>query len=159
MSASCTTSATHNSGQCVDVVRPKTPIRRGEFDGRAVCSNRYTRIDAADLPLQQRDLYGSAEWHRSYARRGRVEGFFGNLKNDATESVQRGVIRVVGLDKTGLMLAAAVAATNLRLTDTFRAQQHTPVRVKRGRPRQRPTDVYTRVALATHRSGAPPPTS
>ena len=127
-------------------------------DGRAVCSNRYTRIDAADLPLHQRGLFGSAQWHHSYARRGRVEGFFGNLKNDATESVQRGVIRVVGLYKTGLMLAAAVAATNLRLTDTFRARRHAPVRVKRGRPRRRPMDVYTRVALATHRSGAPPPT-
>ncbi len=50
-------------------------------DGRDVCSNRYTRIDAADLPLHQRDLFGSTEWHHSYARRGPVEGFFGNLKN------------------------------------------------------------------------------
>ena len=126
-------------------------------DGRAVCSNRHTRIDANDLPLHQRDLFGSTEWHHSYARRGRVEGFFGNLKNDATESVQRGVIRVVGLFNTGLMLAAAVAATNLRLTETFRARRNTGPS-EEGSTRRRPMDVYTRVALATHRSGAPPPT-
>jgi hypothetical protein len=57
------------------VLAPKTAA------ANSVCSKRYTTFQATDLPLSQRELYGSDEWFKSSARRNRIEGLFGNLKN------------------------------------------------------------------------------
>ena len=73
-----------------------------------VCAQRFVNVGADDLPLDQPDLFGSWEWAASYARRSRVEGFFGSVKNQATENLNRGTIRVVGLVKVGLLVAMAV---------------------------------------------------
>ncbi len=51
----------------------------------------------------------------TFNRRSRVEGWFGNLKNDNTEALGRGAFRVMGVCKTSLMIAVFAAATNLRL--------------------------------------------
>jgi hypothetical protein len=65
----------------------------------SVCAKKYTRIHATDLPLNQTDQFGSFQWSMSMMRRNLVEGFFGNLKNEATENLKRGSIRVRGLYK------------------------------------------------------------
>jgi hypothetical protein len=85
----------------------------------SVCAKKYTRIHASDLPLNQIDQFGSFPWSMSMMRRNLVEGFFGNLKNEATENLKRGSIRVRGLYKTGLMVLFAVEATNRRLIDGY----------------------------------------
>jgi len=97
----------------------------------SVCSKKYTRIHATDMPLNQEDQFGSFEWSMSMMRRNLVEGFFGNLKNEATENMKRGSIRVRGLYKTGLMVLYSVAATNLRLITRYAPKPRTPRR--RGR--------------------------
>jgi hypothetical protein len=44
-----------------------------------------------------------------------VEGFFGNLKNPSSGNIQRGWCRVVGVVKTSILGACAVAATDISL--------------------------------------------
>ena len=50
------------------------------------------------------------------------EGFFGNLKNPDTGNVRRGWTRVVGLVKTSIMTACAIAATNIKLLRAWSAR-------------------------------------
>jgi len=47
------------------------------------------------------------------------------MKNPSTENVRRGWCRVVGIVKTGLLAACAVAATNIRLLRTW-SETHAP---------------------------------
>ena len=80
------------------------------------CSQRTVTIPAEALAkTRQKHYWGSPDWIASYARRTHVEGFFGNLKNPDTGNVRRGWTRVVGLVKTSLLTACAIAATNMRL--------------------------------------------
>ena len=80
------------------------------------CTQRTVTIPGDVTPkIRQRLYWGSVEWIKSYNRRTYVEGSYGNLKNPDTENITRGWCRVVGLVKTGILLAAAVAASNIRL--------------------------------------------
>jgi hypothetical protein len=132
------------------VLAPKTAV------ANSVCSKRYTTFQATDLPLSQRELYGSDEWFKSSARRNRVEGFFGNLKNEATENMKRGTIRVRGLIKTGLLVAFSVAAANLRLQKSFKKRSTSPLKPKRGRPKKKGVAAFAQVFASDTNSNAPP---
>lgn len=88
-----------------------------------VCGQQKSRIHREELPFWQPDLYGSADWYASYNRRNRVEGVFGNVKNDAAQDLTRGNIRVMGLAKTSLLTLVTVMAANLRLLDRWRERQ------------------------------------
>jgi hypothetical protein len=90
-----------------------------------VCSSRYRTFNiAVDLPLYQRDIFGSTKWRKSYARRGTtVEPHFGRLKDEAAASYRRGKVRVRGIVKTGLMVAFALATTNRRLALSWEARK------------------------------------
>jgi hypothetical protein len=100
-----------------------------------VCTQKFVKFDAVDMPLSQRDLFGTSEWYASYTRRNLVEGFFGSLKNNGVEGVRPGNVRMRGLVKHGLFIAVATAAANLRHVESFRARNpQAPKRVRRGRP-------------------------
>ena len=140
-----------------------------------VCGQEKARITRQELPFWQPDLYGSAAWYASYNRRNRIEGIFGNLKNDAAQDVSRGNVRVMGLAKTALMTLMTVIATNLRLLDRWTERQAAaaaaerdgaPVPRKR-KPRRRTLlleqarDHVARAQLAaaniaTHQPASPP---
>lgn len=66
------------------------------------------------LKLKQDDYWGSPEWITSFNRRVRVEGGFGLLKSARSGNIRRGWTHQVGLVKTSLLLAIAVAAQNLK---------------------------------------------
>jgi hypothetical protein len=116
-----------------------------------VCSRKFTTFNAEDIPLSQRELHGTTEWYFSSSRRNRVEGFFGNLKNEARENIRRGTIRVRGLEKTGLLLLMAVARANLRLADVWLKNACMPVRAKMGRKRKLGVVKYADVVLNVDR--------
>jgi hypothetical protein len=135
-----------------------------------VCGQQKSRIQREELPFWQPDLYGSAEWAQSYARRNRVEGYFGNIKNDAAQDITRGNIRVMGLAKTSLLTLMNVMVTNLRLLDLWRARQMrrdelraagrpeddgiTPVKRKPRRRTRLLAETRARIAAAKVASGA-----
>ena len=124
----------------------------------SVCSQQYKLFAAADIPLSQREMFGSKAWYDSNNRRSRVEGFFGNIKNEACENLRHGTIRVMGLAKTGFMIAFAVAATNLRLIRSFLASGKAAVRAKkgRGRPRKPGVQVFLPAGVTLAAPNAPP---
>lgn len=118
----------------------------------SVCSKKYTRIHAADLPLNQTEQFGSFQWSMSMMRRNLVEGFFGNLKNEATENLKRGSIRVRGLYKTGLMVLFAVEAVNRRLIDGYVPKTKTHKR----RGRKPKLGIMIHNPVADVRTNSPP---
>jgi hypothetical protein len=89
----------------------------------AICGQQKSRVQMTELPFWQPTPHGSAEWWDSFNRRNRIEGVFGNVKNDAAQNVTRGRFRVMGLAKVSLMSLFIVMAANLRLTQTFHARQ------------------------------------
>lgn len=66
-------------------------------------------------PTYQKHYWGSRAWYESFNRRNQVEGFFGNLKNEATEDMDRGNIRMMGLTKVSLLVALWAAAPHRAL--------------------------------------------
>lgn len=122
----------------------------------SVCSKKFTTFQVDDAPLAQRELYGTYAWADSMQRRSRVEGFFGNLKDGARENIRRGTIRMRGLIKSGILLAFAVASTNLRLATTFANRAPKPARKRTGRPRNTGVVKYADVFAPSTPSNAPP---
>ena len=115
-----------------------------------ICQQQRIRVDGHELPLWQPHQYGTAAWTQSMNRRARVEGAFGRLKDTATQDINRGRIRVMGLAKTSIMAAMLVAAANIATTRRIQQATLTPtptggVKKKRG-PRARTT------RLAAHRN-------
>jgi hypothetical protein len=93
-----------------------------------------------DGKRRQKHIWGSRRWYHSWQRRNRVEGWFGNIKNEATDGLTRGRFRVAGLAKVTLMIAMWATATNLRLVQRWQ-ERHTctgnPPAVKKPRSRYR----------------------
>lgn len=81
------------------------------------CCTQRTITIAGDVlaKLRQRLAWGTLEWILSYSRRTYVEGAYGNLKSAKTENIRRGWCFVWGRAKTTLLLAVAIAASNIRL--------------------------------------------
>ena len=76
-------------------------------------------VSAADLPLQQRCIAGTAAHSISMSRRNAVEGVNGNLKNNFTD-VDRGYVRLFGTMGIALMLAFTYAGHNVFIAKSFR---------------------------------------
>lgn len=66
------------------------------------------------LQTRQRDLYGTTAWKASYGRRSAVESGNAILKVHHA-NLRRGSTRVMGTNKTGILLAFIVAAVNASL--------------------------------------------
>lgn len=138
------------------VLKPPLSVLPG-----TVCSQATKRFQATEVPLAQRDLYGTRAWYDSFNRRNRVEGFFGNIKDEARESLRRGIIRVRTKEKIGLWLALAVAAANVRLTQAFRDRasggKTRPKKVRTGRPRKPGLSSYVPDDFERHMLAASSP--
>lgn len=81
----------------------------------ACCTQRTVTIGGeVDAKRRQRHNWGTPEWIAAYARRTYVEATYGNVKSAKTENMRRGWCFVWGRAKTTLMVAAAMAAANLR---------------------------------------------
>lgn len=76
--------------------------------------NRTITLDPDFYPRErQRTLYGTTEWCCDYSRRNLVESANADLKRHIF-TVKRGFVRVIGLAKTGTLLAFAIAASNVQ---------------------------------------------
>ena len=85
-------------------------------DAPTCCKQRTITVPGTvDTKSRQRYYWGSQQWISAFSRRSRVEGWFGNLKNDSREALNRGAFRVMGICKTSIMLTVFAVATNLRL--------------------------------------------
>jgi hypothetical protein len=74
----------------------------------AACSQSTVTVPGAvNSEIRQRLYWGGPKWIAAYNRQSLVEAGFGNIKGSKNEDVRRGWIHVVGLVKTGLMVAVA----------------------------------------------------
>jgi hypothetical protein len=106
-----------------------------------ICAQQKARTQAEEVPYWQAAQYGSDEWEKSHNRRSTVEGGYGNTKNDATQDISRGNIRVMGRVKTAVLAAFSIRAMNFRLIAAFARTQEreaartVPVKTRRSRRR------------------------
>jgi hypothetical protein len=115
----------HQKSLNLPLALPKATSHPAAAAAPACCTQRtITLPGTVDTKNRQRHYWGSHDWIRAFSRRSRVEGWFGNLKNDNREALNRGAFRVTGLCKTSIMLAIYAAATNLRLLRHWAQRQH-----------------------------------
>ena len=114
----------------------------------SVCDAKFRTFTAAELPLSQRHLHGSTAWRKSYARRNEVERLFSNTKDQASENLRRGSIRVRGIVKMGLLVALSLASTNRRLAKSYERGQPEPPKRGRVRPGKHPVVVMAETISA-----------
>ncbi len=74
--------------------------------------------------LYQKHPFGSDAHYDSMKRRAYAEAAFGNIKNEAEQSLRRPSIRVMGRAKMTLVSALVVAAANLRMGRLWTKRQH-----------------------------------
>ena len=78
------------------------------------CTQRsITLPGAVDAKRRQRLRWGTPDWVQAYNMRTHVEGSYGNLKSSTGGNLRRGWCHARGRVRVGLMLACAVAASNL----------------------------------------------
>jgi len=121
----------------------------------SVCDSKFRTFSAAELPLSQRHLHGSTAWRKSYARRNEVERLFSNTKDQASENLRRGSIRVRDIVKMGLFVALSLASTNRRLASSYERRRPEPPKRGRGRPRKHPVVVMAETIIATDTARTP----
>ena len=131
------------------VYTPTNPI------AGVVCTKKCQTFQADEVPLSQRELFGSRESYDAVNRRNAVEGFFGNIKDHARENFVRGSVRVRDQVKSGLLAAFNVASVNTRMAnmwDAERGKTHKSAKPRMGRPRKvgvaRRAEVFTSLASA-----------
>ena len=67
------------------------------------------------MKLQQPDYWGSPNWERNFARRTRIEEWFGVLKSSSSTGMRVDSHQFRGLPWVTIVLTLAAAATNVRL--------------------------------------------
>lgn len=111
--------------------------------------------------MHQAELHGSPEWQDSYARRSRVEGFFGMLKNPAVAGVSRLTARFFEFGKIALATLLRVAATNLAMVSAWEhrraqaADHQPPAPLASHLPTSDPTPVTADAGANVARRGPP----
>jgi hypothetical protein len=94
--------------------------------------------DVAARTRQKHD-YPSQAWRRSYRRRTAAERLNSTIKDTATNSIDRGWIRVMGITPLMLSLTCLVVVRNQRTLTAWQARQHDDTRRAAGQlpPRTR----------------------
>jgi hypothetical protein len=106
----------HPTTMAAPLVTPTVQTPPPADEAPTCCRQRTITVPGSvDTKSRQRYYWGSRQWISAFSRRSRVEGWFGNLKNDSTEALGRGAFRVMGICKTSLMLTIYAVSTNLRL--------------------------------------------
>lgn len=89
--------------------RPTTSCTEGE---PCACGTTVTLGPEDHFGTRQRPLYGTTAWKASYGRRSAVESANANLKVHHAQ-LRRGSTRVMGTNRTGILLAFILAAVNV----------------------------------------------
>ncbi len=107
----------------------------------------------------QKHRWGTRQWGTSYARRNRVENFFGILKASHGAGATRENFRIYGLAKMTLWFGFFCATTNLLKVAAWRRDTADPSKIDARRKRTR-RGKYRKATLARlgAQPGAPPVT-
>lgn len=129
------------------------------------CCKGTITLQADDLPLRQRILFGTTAWRKSYHRRALAESANSGLHRGPYH-IKRGYFRIFGRTKHTVLVSLAIAGYNRHRLASY-ASKHAlspttgkPLTTTDG-PRQRPSrhtpPSRQRVATGRPTSGIPPP--
>lgn len=71
--------------------------------------------------MRQRLRRGSEKWLKSISRRSAVESNFSNIQSPDGENLAPGTLTAMGFVRNSLLIACLLAATNIRLSRKFAA--------------------------------------
>lgn len=95
---------------------PPAAIDRPKICTQATVTLRMTTpAQQRAMKLHQPDYWGSPAWEKNYARRTRIEGWFGVLKSASSTGMDRDSYQFRGLPWVTLVLSLAAAVTNHHL--------------------------------------------
>jgi hypothetical protein len=89
----------------------------------ACCTQKTITVPpSVNAKTRQKHDYPGATWRASYTRRTAVERSYSTLKDPATNNINRGWCRIMGLTPILLFLATTTITRNLRTLDAFNAR-------------------------------------
>jgi hypothetical protein len=98
-------------------------ITRPPQEAPACCTQKTITVPPTiNAKTRQKHDYPGPAWRTSYARRTAVERSYSTLKDPATNDINRGWCRLMGLTPILLFLAATVTVRNQRVADAFDAR-------------------------------------
>lgn len=97
------------------IIKPTDDVKPKLCTQETVQIEVKTPSQAVAMKVHQDHYWGSETWRKDFARRTRVEGFFGVLKNESATGHSRGSHQFTGMPMVTIVLACSIAVTSMRL--------------------------------------------
>ena len=117
----------------------------------AICARSSVTIPFEQIPFWQPHIPGTPEHQWSVNRRNTIEGSYSRIKDEATQSIRRGQIRLMGRAKMTFAMLVYAMAANLLEVQRWQHRQDNVTDISEAKPRQPRLHTRKRIAAKARR--------